>query len=84
MDLLDRGDQIEQEADRVIIAIVQRKPPKGFARLARSNPFTDDGGLPKTGRRADQGNALSALISILENLNQSWTPDQAGLDGWDV
>src|SRR5439155_26672764 len=47
------GDEVRQEASRVVVTFIQRQP--GGRSLATGEPLADQRGLPEAGRGRDEG-----------------------------
>ena len=66
------SDNVAPEPGWIVVAFVQRMSDD--RPLAASNPFAQQRGLAKAGRRGDEGElAVQARVQLLD---QAWTRDQ--------
>src|SRR5918995_2743530 len=64
VDRPDGGNQVQEEADRIVVPFVQRDP--GYRKFASPAPVREQSRLAETGRRGDDGQLASyALIQPL-------------------
>ena len=82
IDLLQSGDQIVEELDRIVVTLVERDP--GYLARAGADPLGDQCGLAKAGRRGNEGQPVPPAEPVVQLLEEMRARHQVGSGQRDI